>query len=321
MKDKCFEIGTIQAYLDGEIAPDLSKKVIKHVALCDKCASMVSELEEESATVFAALESELNPLVPTERLRTKVFASIKEIEAESKVGWRERLGAQLAFIKEIDLRSPAFAAVAVTVLFVGTFAVALKVLPPMSGLEQVVVVNPSEIVQKAPQVEKIGGRDQEVSGADEVETSDDLKSDKRAAPKKIPTVYVPKNRNARPRVIKAGYRPTGASRKRKASRRKASVTPKANAPAILGEDVYISTIATLNRNVDANKDEVFRPKERIAFEKNLAMLNHTIKKMKAVVRKNPKNAAAKELLKTSYQNKIDLLNSVSERSELVASLD
>ena len=38
MNEKCFEIGTIQAFLDGETSPELSFRITDHVAECDKCA-------------------------------------------------------------------------------------------------------------------------------------------------------------------------------------------------------------------------------------------------------------------------------------------
>jgi hypothetical protein len=51
----------------------------------------------------------------------------------------------------------------------------------------------------------------------------------------------------------------------------------------------------------------------------MAVVNDAIRKMKDVVKKNPKNQSAKQVLYSSYQNKIDLLNSVAEREELMAS--
>ena len=63
-----------------------------------------------------------------------------------------------------------------------------------------------------------------------------------------------------------------------------------------------------------------KPSARFAYEKDLAMINDAIGKMKEEVRKNPKNEAAKDILFASYQNKVNLLNSVTERSELIASI-
>jgi hypothetical protein len=53
----------------------------------------------------------------------------------------------------------------------------------------------------------------------------------------------------------------------------------------------------------------------------MAVVDDAIKKMQREVRRNPKNEAAREVLRSSYQNKIDLLNSVAEKSELMATLN
>ena len=87
-----------------------------------------------------------------------------------------------------------------------------------------------------------------------------------------------------------------------------------------GEESYVKTISSLSSTVKDQKDEVLRPSERIAYERDMAVVNDTIAKMRTEVKKNPKNASAKQVLYSSYQNKIDLLNSVSQKEELVASL-
>jgi hypothetical protein len=63
-----------------------------------------------------------------------------------------------------------------------------------------------------------------------------------------------------------------------------------------------------------------RPSERVAYERDMAMVNDSIDRMRREVKKNPKNESAKQVLYSSYQNKIDLLNSVSQKGELMASL-
>jgi hypothetical protein len=93
-----------------------------------------------------------------------------------------------------------------------------------------------------------------------------------------------------------------------------------NAGYIPGEESYVKTIATLNKSVDTQKDAVLRPSERVSYERDMAVVDDAITKMRNEVRKNPKNESAKQVLYSSYQNKIDLLNSVSQREELVASL-
>jgi hypothetical protein len=97
--------------------------------------------------------------------------------------------------------------------------------------------------------------------------------------------------------------------------------PTAAAPSyeyIPGEESYVKTIATLNQTVAGQKDVVMRPSERVSYERDMAVVNDSIKKMRDAVRKNPKNESAKQVLYASYQNKIDLLNSVSQKEELLA---
>ena len=85
-----------------------------------------------------------------------------------------------------------------------------------------------------------------------------------------------------------------------------------------GEESYVKAIANLNESVSDQKDAVMRPSERISFERDMAVVNDSIQKMRQEVRKNPKNESAKQVLYASYQNKIDLLNSVTQKEELLA---
>jgi ribosomal protein S15P/S13E len=89
---------------------------------------------------------------------------------------------------------------------------------------------------------------------------------------------------------------------------------------IPGEESYVKTIASLSQTVNNQKDTVLRPSELVSYERDMAVVDDAINKMRKEVQKNPKNESAKQVLYTSYQNKIDLLNSVSQREELVASL-
>ena len=89
---------------------------------------------------------------------------------------------------------------------------------------------------------------------------------------------------------------------------------------INGEDTYIKTIETLSKNVEPKKDEVLRPSARVGYERDMAFVEQAIKTMQSKARKNPKDEGAKQVLFASYQNKIDLLNSVAEKGELMATL-
>ena len=58
----------------------------------------------------------------------------------------------------------------------------------------------------------------------------------------------------------------------------------------------------------------------MAFERDLAVVNDSINRMRKVVRKNPRNQAARQVLYASYQDKIDLLNAVAQKDELMLSV-
>ena len=115
------------------------------------------------------------------------------------------------------------------------------------------------------------------------------------------------------------YRPAAERVKAEPAVIRSVVDPSADA-YLPGEESYVRTIADLKQNVDGQKDRIMDPSSRFAYERDMAVVNDAITKMKEVVKKHPKNQAAKQVLYSSYQNKIDLLNSVAEREELMATL-
>ena len=88
MNGKCFEIGTIQAFLDGETTPEVSLRLTDHVSACDSCARLMAEADEENAIVFSTLERELNALVPTQRLWSRINETI-EVEKSRVPAWQK----------------------------------------------------------------------------------------------------------------------------------------------------------------------------------------------------------------------------------------
>ncbi|MEO7658599.1 MAG: hypothetical protein ABIV48_03200, partial [Pyrinomonadaceae bacterium] len=120
---------------------------------------------------------------------------------------------------------------------------------------------------------------------------------------------------------RASYRPeTRPNRSERPDVRKSTGVAVVNAAYLPGEESYVRTIGRLNNTVDGQKDAILRPSERISYERDMAVVNDTIAKMNAEINKNPKNELAKQVLYSSYQNKIDLLTSVAQKEELVASL-
>jgi hypothetical protein len=287
MKENCLDIGTIQAFLDGELAQQHTSSVSGHIAACDDCATMLARAENESAIVFPALEREFNTLVPTQRLWNKINESITT-ERENRTFWQKAF-AYLA----IAFANPSIAAAAGVLIVVGIFSVV--------WINR--TVEPTNIAQ-TPVPAKT--------------TVNNIS----APPPVVPAPRNDRESSDQPtpgyRVEHAAYR--GESRRPVAS--PAMVTSSnANSNGYLpGEESYVRTISSLRRTVEEKKDDILRPSQRIAYERDMAVVDDAITKMKKEIKRNPKNESARQVLYSSYQNKIDLLNSVSQKEELMVSM-
>jgi hypothetical protein len=294
MMENCYDIGTIQAFLDGELSSDLSENVARHIDLCDACAAQMATAGDETAFAYSALEQEFNTLVPTQRLWAKINDSI---ESERKSFWKPIF----AFF-----RNPALATFAAFLVVFGLFVVYLNSGQDTSNYvakisqgkpETITTTNPSKVVAadtNAPVGKTLTS--EKIVSSDESRKTFQVENTKFVANKpKIVTRY-------------------------NANQVETPITTPAVYESLPGEESYIKTIATLERTVNDKKDEVLKPSSRVRFEKDLALVNDAIDKMRTQVKENPKNDTAKEVLMSSYQNKVDLLNSVAGKTELMASL-
>lgn len=306
MTENCLDIGTIQAFLDGELASERLEAVSRHIALCDDCAILLTEAEEESAIAFTALEQEFNGFVPTSRLWTKINDSI---EREKKPFWKT-IRAYFSM--------PTVAGFASLIFVVGLFA-ALISLKTNDGETSVVAKLPVDNVVNSPVMKKNSpssvvepesksASSARVAASDGAEVNNFKAVKANFSPREVINRQPLKIQKASVEMISKNPNPLVVSESRSAN------------PNVLGEESYIKTIATLEKTVDGRKDEVLKPAARFAFERDLAVTDDAIIKMRAEVKKNPKNEAAKDVLRASYQNKIDLLNSIAEKTELMASL-
>jgi len=293
MKQDCLDIGLIQAFMDGELDHAQVDRVSGHIAVCDQCAMMLSEAEDESAVVFPALEREYNTLVPTQRLWNKINDSITE-ERQSRPFW-QKAWAYVSF----GVMTPSLVAAASLLIVVGISALMLvnRQQAPVQNAPMTASVRPSNITPPSPTAAL-------PRGSDDAIVPDQVSS--------VPTTGAY-------RVERADYRQTAG----RGALRTTRVDPPAPADAstvMPGEESYVKTIASLSRSVDEQKDDALRGAERVSFERDMAVVNDAITKMRAEVKKDPKNESAKQVLYSSYQNKIDLLSSISQKEELVASL-
>ena len=290
MKDRCLDIGIIQAFLDGELSHEDNARVSGHMAVCDVCANSFAEAEDEAAIVFPALERELNTLVPTQRLWNKINDSIA-IEKQ-RLPWWQKTWQVLA----ASLANPSIAVAASIVVVIGIFA---AIWINMAPVETVNTPNLTAASKPA------------VASTNSVAA---VNSPAPVAASSSPDQVAATTRE----VERASYRPEPQRTSTAPAVVKRTAAPSADVTA--GEESYVNTISTLSKTVEDKKDGVLRPSQRVSFERDMAVVNDTIVKMKSEVKRNPKNETARQVLYSSYQNKIDLLNSVAQREELMASI-
>lgn len=294
MMEKCFDEGTLQAFLDNELSPEMSQRVARHIVDCDPCTFLLAEVEEETAFAFAALEQEFNTLVPTQRLWTKINESI-EVQHRKRSLWQS----VLTFVSGLSFTNPHVVAFGSLLLIVG-------------------VVSALIVVKKDEKVNPIAKNTPQISAPQITEINNPSPDIRTTAP--VTTVNTAPKNTVTPqfRVEKANFVETKPNRQ---SPIRDIEEPKPQPALYLdGEESYVSTISRLEKTVNENKDEVLKPSARFSYEKDLAVVNDTISKMRKEVKKNPKNEDAKQVLFSSYQNKIELLNSVTQRGELMASM-
>ena len=293
MNKNCFEIGTIQAFLDGETTPEMSLRLTDHVASCDTCAFVMAEAEEENSVVFSALEREIDTLVPTQRLWSRINEGIAEEKSHAPF-WQKAL----AYVR-LSLANPSIVAAAGIILVVGLFTIIWMPGNPETELANNQPKNPisdSRVADVVPSGTQV---------APSAVSNPEAKS---------PSVALQVNEsNLSPQKLKKMITTADL-------RQPVQVPNAQNAGYLPGEESYVKTIADLKQNVDDQKDTVLTPSTRVSYERDMAVVNDSIKRMRDVVKKNPRNQAARQVLYSSYQDKIDLLNSVAQREELIASL-
>jgi hypothetical protein len=279
----------------------MSEKVACHVALCDACAVSMAQAEEESAIAFSALEQEFNTLVPTRRLWTKINDSI---ERERKPFWKSIA----AFLTNPS--SVAFA----SVLFIVAISAVLLTVKQDAPIDFVA----QNTENKQIKVETVLTKNElPVNLSPQPIAPPSVNSETISSPRKI------QERNdfriERASYVKSESAPRTRSAENAAPKQPDVVNPSLSAN-LADEDSYIKTIAALEKTVGNRKDEILSSSARFAFERDMAVNDDAIKKMKEEVGKNPRNETAKKILRASYQNKIDLLNAVVEKNELMAGL-
>jgi len=292
MNGKCIDIGTIQAFLDGETTQDESLRIGQHVAACEICARVLAAAEDENSFVFSTLEREMNALVPTQRLWTRINDSI-ETEKSRRPFWQ-----QVYSFFAMSLRDRSMVAMAGLLIVFGLMAVVWTLRPADTS-------NPGTDLGYVQPVPDAG--------------------DKGVAAPQLNN-STPEQRqftsSGQPSAVHVSASNLSNERLNKLVQEANEIRPQRaiQYQPIPGEASYIKTIADLDETVGGRKDEVFTGSSRVAFERDVAVVDDSIKRMQKVVRKNPRNQAARQVLYSAYQDKIDLLNSVAQKDDLMASV-
>jgi hypothetical protein len=303
--ENCFDEGTIQAFLDGELANDASEAVAMHVGECDACALLLADAEEENSFAFAALDNEFNIPVPTHRLWTKIN---DEIENAKPTFW-EKVWANFSF------KNPSVLVFASLLIVFGIAAIGWNLkqsnaVPPTDIANKIELrtTQPINVVPtQAPEVAQVTPPTVENTRVVSSKTIQNFKIEKAK-------LIIEKSQ------IKLGKSTVFTSPAKRELKKQAPKIENQTPQLINGEDTYIKTIETLSKNVETKKDQILRPSARVGYERDIALVEQAIKTMQTKARKNPKDEGAKQVLFASYQNKIDLLNSVAEKGEIIASL-
>jgi hypothetical protein len=234
MMEKCFDEGTLQAFLDNELSSELSQAVARHLVDCDPCAITLAEVEEETAFTFAALEQEFNTLVPTQRLWTKINESI-EVQHRKRSFWQNILG----LISGLSLTNPHVIAFGSLLLIVGVVS-ALIIAKNDSQKNQIAAYKPPVAQQSAPKATV----PQPAVSSDEDEKDNPPVNDA--------VVKTEKERTPQFRVEKTTFVESKPNRQTPVVKPVNDVRPE---PHYLdGEESYVNTIARLEKTVNDKKD-------------------------------------------------------------------
>jgi hypothetical protein len=269
---ECLDEGTLQAWFDGELGPEIAAEVASHLASCAACAQDARVVENENLLLSEALQPEFAGSIPTENLRHRVEAAMAEAQIAKPV-WSGASAKHDSWksLRDIFFPSPqrafGYAGLAAIIILSAIFGVIYL----QRGKVGPVAQNESAKIPTTP------------------EPSPDVVSPGPGAikpPKSEGPVHIPKRLVARK-------------------------SPGSNAAGVLpGERNYMRTIATLNATLKS--DRPMRPSLQVEYEHNLALLDSAIEMTRDAARKNPKDPQAAQFMFAAYQSKVDLLNQVAD---------
>jgi hypothetical protein len=318
----------LQAYLDGELAPETLNGVAVHLAGCHACAEAARAAEQELALFSTALAPALSASVPTAKLRARLDAAIAEIDASQRgfaaVPVASRLRAFFGSIAAslttfMPRQATAFASFLVAVALAVVFFALIRTpdVQKMTGVEIARNEQPSAPASPAAPVQ--------IRTTPDDTTAPPMSGEKFNSPS---PATQPASRVERPSFVKAGLNVrTQAAETRaesgnapEAANATVAAAPKAE-PVLEDEKTYISSIASLTSAIESQGSAGLTPTLRAEYERNLAVVNQAIISSRVAARRNPQDTDAKEFLRAAYQNKVELLSAVADQAQIASSRD
>jgi anti-sigma factor RsiW len=317
---ECVDEGILQAYVDNELSSEMAARVAEHINACAACAGSVSAAAEETALFARAFEAESALDVPTVRLRERLDEAIAELNRPARSRERKQarsFGGWLASFGELFKVSPqrafGYASLVAVLAFAAIFAIVkLNRTGTKDGPAE--VASNGDRKTNSPITSPVATSSPSPSPAASPSDSDDnsnsggKRNDKGNAPPKRPQprkpvtpVLVPQPDQLSQQELANNNAPPNAP---------LSAPPSAPLP---GEVNYLKAIDSLQVEIEAGGEAAMKPSLRAEYERNLAIVDQAIYSTRRTARGNPKDPDAAEFLYSSYQSKIDLLNTVAQQ--------
>lgn len=268
----CIDEGTLQAWLDGELAANEAANVSAHLNSCAQCATAASTAEAEGLILSEALATEFAASIPTETLRERIDTAVAGLHRAnvtdgSASRWR-------AIAEFFTLRPLAYASVAAMVLLAGVIGFVYLKNKPRTTVA-VEKKNPSEIMP-SPKPD-----------SDEIARKPDEGISPRSSKSPVNQIV----RFSRP------------------VRRIKPAEPDVTSPK-WQEHQYQYAIARLNEAIKIQSP--MRPALQVEYEYNMAVIDSAIATTREAAKKNPKDPLANQFMLAAYQSKVDFMNQIAD---------
>jgi hypothetical protein len=293
---ECVEEAVLQAYVDAELPAEEANDIAHHLHSCGACAELAQLIVTENSMMAEAFEAELSLAVPTERLRSRIEAAVRDIQLAPPADVQPY---SVSFWSRIlDL----FSAPSTSLGYAG--ALAVLVVFVSAGLIFISVRN-SGGPGTTPAIDRAGNMPG-VIGPMALNIARLEEAPKAPGPELSGTQSLtPVVRHPRRSAVSA---PSNVLARK--DNRLATPLP--------GETGYLKAIASLTGALEASGERSLRPSVRADYERNIAVVDHAIEMTRKTARQNPHDQYAANFLYASYQSKVDLLNAVADQSLIAA---